>query len=319
MTAGRERPQSRGWGSGAGAGARHEPASAAHHPDPVFGHSVAVARPSPGSPQSHPRPKVPSSCLRWRGGARAERPARQHLLVRQMMRELDEAGAIRRRGWIRVHAIVVLPAPASGSSARRRHRTREGADPYFKYDFCLRANETIEPPRADAQAGDRGDSRALRGRWARGGACGRPPVARKGSGRCGLPEVRLGVPPGTGGTQRLARWSARRRRSATTATGALLIINEVIAGSIHQVWGEDVLAGRSFRDTVIDYAETFAPPHRRPRRRRRQARLRVGAESSFAEGLALERELQQRAVEERRCCRRSGRESEKRPPRFTGR
>ena len=91
-------------------------------------------------------------------------------------------------------------------------------------------------------------------------------VARAGAGKIGLPEVALGVLPGTGGTQRLARLVGKAKAMELMVTGALLTMEAGRdAGLVHQVWGEDVLAGRSFRDTAIDYAKTFAPPHRASR------------------------------------------------------
>ena len=91
-------------------------------------------------------------------------------------------------------------------------------------------------------------------------------VARAGAGKIGLPEVALGVLPGTGGTQRLARLVGKAKAMELMVTGALLTMEEARdAGLVHQVWGEDVLAGRSFRDTAIDYAKTFAPPNRASR------------------------------------------------------
>ena len=47
-------------------------------------------------------------------------------------------------------------------------------------------------------------------------------MARGGSGRCGLPEVALGVLPGTGGTQRLARVLGKARAIEMMAGGELV-------------------------------------------------------------------------------------------------
>jgi len=76
-------------------------------------------------------------------------------------------------------------------------------NPTFKYYFCLHANETLNrlehtPKLVIA---------ALNGHTVGGGLeiamAADIRIARKGAGKLGLPEVTLGVLPGTGGTQRL--------------------------------------------------------------------------------------------------------------------
>src|SRR5204862_6952862 len=83
------------------------------------------------------------------------------------------------------------------------------SDPTFKYYFCLHANETLNrlehtPKLCIA---------ALNGHTVGGGleiAMARDlRVAKENAGKIGLPEVNLGVLPGTGGTQRLARLAGK--------------------------------------------------------------------------------------------------------------
>ena len=83
--------------------------------------------------------------------------------------------------------------------------------PDFKYYFCLHSNETLcrleQTPKLVIAA--------LNGHTVGGGlevalACDIR-IARKGAGKIGLPEVNLGVLPGTGGTQRLTRVIGRAR------------------------------------------------------------------------------------------------------------
>ncbi len=86
------------------------------------------------------------------------------------------------------------------------------ADPEFKYYFCLHANETLsrleQTPKLVIAA--------LNGHTVGGGLevamAADMRIARKDGGKIGLPEVALGVLPGTGGTQRLARLVGKAQR-----------------------------------------------------------------------------------------------------------
>src|SRR6266581_1716060 len=134
----------------------------------------------------------------------------------EMMRQLDEA-IMRARFDDDVHVVVL-----------RGHG--------FKFFFCLHANETLnrleQTPKLTIAA--------LNGHTVGGGleiamACDIR-LAKENAGKIGLPEVNLGVLPGTGGTQRLARLVGKARAIELMAKGELFsfdrakelgIVNEI--------------------------------------------------------------------------------------------
>jgi len=238
----------------------------------------------------------------------------------EMMRELDQA-VLAARMDADVHVIVLTGAGERFFCAGANIGMLQGADPRFKYYFCLHANETMnrleQTPKLVIAA--------INGHCVGGGfevaMAADLRVARTGAGKVGLPEVALGVLPGTGGTQRLVRLVGKAKAMELMVTGALMSVEDAAAaGLVHHVWGESVLAGRTFRDTVLDYAKTFVPPHRASLAVGHIKRaVQSGAESAFNEGLALERELQQRLFESDDATEGLAAHLEKRPPRFTGR
>lgn len=145
-------------------------------------------------------------------------------------------------------------------------------------------------------------------------------IARQGAGKIGLPEVALGVLPGTGGTQRLARLVGKARAIELLASGTLMSFEEARdIALVNHVWGETELKGRTFREALIDYARRFTPPHRASKAVGHIKRaVQSGLEMSFAEGLALERELQQRLFESDDAREGIAANLEKRKPHFTG-
>jgi enoyl-CoA hydratase len=89
---------------------------------------------------------------------------------------------------------------------------------------------------------------------------------------------------------------------------------------VNHVWGDAELGGKSFRDALLDYAQQFTPPHRASKAVGHIKRaVQSGLEMSFAEGLSLERELQQRLFESEDAREGISANLEKRKPSFTGR
>jgi enoyl-CoA hydratase/carnithine racemase len=212
----------------------------------------------------------------------------------EMMQEID-AAVLEARMDADVHVIVIRGSGEKFFCAGANIAMLRDADPEFKYYFCLHANETLlrleQTPKLVIAA--------LNGHTVGGGLevamAADIRIARKDAGKIGLPEVALGVLPGTGGTQRLARLVGKARAIELMATGRLLTMDEAHAlGIVTEVWGEAELKKRSFSDAIIDYAQQFTPPHKASRAVGRMKRaVQSGAEAGFLEGLSLERELQQ--------------------------
>jgi enoyl-CoA hydratase len=109
------------------------------------------------------------------------------------------------------------------------------------------------------------------------------------SGQIGLPEVTLGVLPGTGGTQRLPRLVGRARALDMMITGKTLSPDEAKKiGLVNYVYPMDELW-----DKTMEYASRLANgPSRAVGLIKRS--VTEGLEVPLKQGLALERELQNR-------------------------
>ncbi|HKO05438.1 MAG TPA: enoyl-CoA hydratase/isomerase family protein [Candidatus Acidoferrales bacterium] len=207
----------------------------------------------------------------------------------EMMKQLDEA-ILRARMDESVYVLVLRGAGEKFFSAGANINMLVKADPQFKYYFCLHANETLsrleQTPKLVIAA--------LNGHTVGGGleialACDIR-VAKKEGGKIGLPEVTLGVLPGTGGTQRLLRVVGRSRAMELMVTGRTFGFEEAQdMGLVHEIFARE-----TFWEEVMTYARQFCPPNKAARAVGRIKRSVVsGAEMSFQEALALERELQQ--------------------------
>jgi enoyl-CoA hydratase/carnithine racemase len=238
----------------------------------------------------------------------------------EMMQELD-AAILSARMDSSVHVIVITGAGEKFFCAGANIGMLKDADPTFKYYFCLHANETLtrleQTPKLVIAA--------LNGHTVGGGLevamAADIRIARQGAGKIGMPEVALGVLPGTGGTQRFARLVGKAKAIELMATGALMSFEDARAhGFVNHVWGDAELAGRSFADAIHEYAKQFTPPSRASKAVGHIKRaVQSGLESSFAEGLALERELQQRLFESDDAREGIKANLEKRKPNFSGR
>jgi len=238
----------------------------------------------------------------------------------EMMREID-AAVLDARMDPAVHVLVLRGAGEKFFCAGANIRMLTEATPDWKYYFCLHANETLnrleQTPKLVIAA--------INGHCVGGGLevalAADLRIARKDAGRIGLPEVTLGVLPGTGGTQRLARLVGKARAIELMATGRLMSVDDAHAlGLITEVWDEARLAGRSFEAAVHEYARQFTPPGKASLAVGRLKRaVQSGLEAGFSEGLAIERELQQLLFQSEDAREGLTANVEKRQPQFRGR
>ena len=206
-----------------------------------------------------------------------------------MMRQLDEC-ILRARMDPEVSVLVLRGAGEKFFSAGADIAMLAESDPAFKYYFCLHANETLlrleQTPKLVIAA--------MNGHTVGGGleiamACD-VRLAKRDAGRLGLPEVSLGVLPGTGGTQRLPRLVGKGRALEMMVTGRLYSFEEgEQMGLVNQVIDPD-----EYWDEVDAYARQFVPPAKAAKSVGNIKRaVQTGVEVPIAEALAVERELQQ--------------------------
>ena len=209
----------------------------------------------------------------------------------EMMKDLDSA-ILEARFDNDVHVIVITGHGEKFFCAGANINMLRESDPTFKYYFCLHANETLlrleHTPKLCIAA--------LNGHTVGGGfevalACDLR-IARKGAGKVGLPEVSLGVLPGTGGTQRLTRLLGKGLAMQLMCEGTTFDFDTAASyGLVNHVWEAE--SHKDFMAKVLDYARKFTPPAKASLAVGRIKRaVQSGAEVALEQGLALERELQ---------------------------
>lgn len=209
----------------------------------------------------------------------------------EMMRELDDA-ILKARFDKDVQVIVLTGEGEKFFCAGANIGMLQKVDPTFKYFFCLHANETLtrleQTPKLVIAA--------LNGHTVGGGleiamACDIR-LARRNAGKIGLPEVALGVLPGTGGTQRMTRLLGRAKAIELMVTGRTFSFEEAQEiGLVNEIYEGD---GAGFLREVLTYAKQFTTPNKAAKAVGNIKRAVVsGGEVPFSEALAIERELQQ--------------------------
>jgi enoyl-CoA hydratase/carnithine racemase len=236
----------------------------------------------------------------------------------EMMQQLD-AAILDARMDESVQVIVITGNGEKFFCAGANIQMLSDVTPTFKYYFCLHANETLsrleQTPKLVIAA--------INGHCVGGGLevamAADLRIARQGAGKMGLPEVNLGVLPGTGGTQRLVRVVGKSKAIELMATGNLFDFEKGQAlGLVNQIF--DGETAEDFLAQVLDYAREFTTPNKAAHAVGRIKRsVQTGAEIPFESALALERELQQQLFQSEDA--KEGIEAyvSKRKPEFKGR
>jgi enoyl-CoA hydratase/carnithine racemase len=206
----------------------------------------------------------------------------------EMNRQLDEA-ILKARMANDVHVIVLTGAGEKFFSAGANIKMLASVDPTFKYFFCLHANETLlrleHTPKLVIAA--------LNGHTVGGGLeiamAADLRIARRDAGKIGLPEINLGVLPGTGGTQRLSRIVGKSKAIELMVTGNTFSFEE--AKELGLV--NDIFERENFMENVMEYARQFCPPNKAAMAVGHIKRsVQTGWEIPLESALAVERELQ---------------------------
>ena len=234
-----------------------------------------------------------------------------------MMRQLDDA-ILKARFDDDVHVIVLRGKGDRFFSAGANIGMLNAVTPGFKYFFCLHANEVLlrleHTPKLVLAA--------LNGHTVGGGLeiamAADIRIARKDAGKIGLPEVTLGVLPGTGGTARLGKLIGKSRAIELMITGNtfsfeeaydLGLVNQVIDATAEEWW-----------EQVMDYARQFVPPNKASLAVGRIKRsVQSGWDLPLESALAVERELQQLLFQSEDAKEGIAANQEKRVPKFKGR
>ena len=205
----------------------------------------------------------------------------------EMFRELDDA-ILRARFDRGVQAIVLTGKGEKFFCAGADIGMLAKADADWKYWFCLHANETLsrleQTPKLVVAA--------VNGHCMGGGLevalAADLRIARRGAGKLGLPEVKLGVLAGTGGTQRLSRLVGKRAIEWMVEAKTFSPEEALAAGLVNRIADD---AG--FAESVQAWAKSFCAPAKASMAVGRIKRaVQSGMEMAFEQGLALERELQ---------------------------
>jgi len=207
----------------------------------------------------------------------------------EMNRQLDEA-ILKARMDNDVHVLVLTGAGDKFFSAGANIKMLVSVDPTFKYYFCLHANEALlrleHTPKLVIAA--------LNGHCVGGGLeiamAADIRIARQDAGKIGLPEVNLGVLPGTGGTQRLSRMVGKSKAIELMVTGNTFSFDEAKElGIINDIYERD-----NFMENIMEYARQFCPPNKASKAVGRIKRaVQTGWEIPMESALAVERENQQ--------------------------
>src|SRR3954465_15603665 len=175
----------------------------------------------------------------------------------EMNRQLDEA-ILKARMDNDAYVLLLTGAGDKFFSAGANIKMLSSVDPTFKYYFCLHANEMLlrreHTPKLVIAA--------INGHCVGGGLeiamAADIRIARKDSGKIGLPEVNLGVLPGTGGTQRLSRLVGKSKAIELMALGNTFTFTEAKELGIVN----DIFERENFVANVLEYARQFCPPNK---------------------------------------------------------
>src|SRR2546421_3480824 len=232
----------------------------------------------------------------------------------EMNRQLDEA-ILQARMDNDVYVILLTAAGDKFFSAGANIKMLNSVDPTFKYYFCLHANETLlrleHTPKLVIAA--------LNGHCVGGGLeiamAADIRIARRDAGKIGLPEVNLGVLPGTGGTQRLSRLVGKSKAIELMVTGNTFSFEEAEElGIVNNIFDRE-----NFMENMMEYAKQFCPPNKAAKAVGRIKRaVQTGWEIPMESALAVERENQQLLFQSDDAKEGLAAYVEKRPATFTG-